>query len=91
MDKTLYAVDELCGFLVAVALVRPGKQISDVPVRSVRKKLKDKAFARSVNREDIHRGAEDLGVELSEHIQFVIKAMSNVDDQLGLAGENTHG
>lgn len=91
MDKTLYAVDELCGFLVAVALVRPGKQISDVPVRSVRKKLKDKAFARSVNREDIHRGAEDLGVELSEHIQFVIEAMSNVADQLGLAGENTHG
>jgi putative nucleotidyltransferase with HDIG domain len=88
MDKTLYAVDELCGFLVAVALVRPGKAIAEVPVKSVKKKLKDKAFARSVNREDIRLGAEDLGVDLSEHIQFVISAMSRVAVELGLAGEN---
>lgn len=91
MDKTLYAVDELCGFLVAVTLVRPGKRIADVPVKSVRKKLKDKAFARSVNREDIRSGAKELGVELPEHIQFVIKAMTEVADQLGLAGEIKHG
>ena len=91
MDKTLYAVDELCGFLVAVTLVRPGKRIADVPVKSVRKKLKDKAFARSVNREDIRSGAKDLGVELPEHIQFVIAAMADVADQLGLGGESKHG
>ena len=91
MDKTLYAVDELCGFLVAVALVRPGKRIADVPVKSVKKKLKDKAFARSVNREDIRRGCEDLGVELSEHIQFVVSAMTRVAVELGLAGESDPG
>ena len=90
MDKTLYAVDELCGFLVAVALVRPGRKIADVPVKSVKKKLKDKAFARSVNREDIRLGAKDLGVDLSEHIQFVIAAMSRVAVELGLAGDNEH-
>ena len=91
MDKTLYAVDELCGFLVAVTLVRPGRKIAEVPVKSVKKKLKDKAFARSVNREDIRRGCEDLGVELSEHIQFVISAMARVAVELGLAGESDHG
>ncbi len=84
MDKTFYAVDELCGFLVAVALVRPGRKIAEVPVKSVKKKLKDKAFARSVNREDIRRGCEDLGVELSEHIQFVVSAMAGVAVELGL-------
>ena len=87
MDKTLYAVDELCGFLVAVALVRPGRKIAEVPVKSVKKKLEDKAFARSVNREDIRRGCEDLGVELSQHIQFVISAMARVAVELGLEGE----
>ena len=91
MDKTLYAVDELCGFLVAVALVRPGRRIADVPVKSVKKKLKDKPFARSVNREDIRRGCEGLGVELSEHIQFVVAAMARVAVELGLAGESDHG
>ena len=91
MDKTLYAVDELCGLLVAVTLVRPGRKIAEVPVKSVKKKLKDKAFARSVNREDIRRGCEDLGVELSEHIQFVISAMARVAVELGLAGESDHG
>lgn len=91
MDKTLYAVDELCGFLVAVTLVRPGKRLSDVPVKSVKKKLKDKAFARSVSREDISRGAEELGVDLSEHIQFVISSMSEIARELGLAGDSEHG
>ena len=91
MDKTLYAVDELCGFLVAVALVRPGKRIADVPVKSVKKKLKDKAFARSVSREDIRNGCEDLGVELSDHIQFVVDAMALVAAELGLAGESDTG
>ncbi len=87
MDKTLFAVDELCGFLTAAALVRPGKRIAELPVKSVKKKLKDKAFARSVRREDIRQGAADLGVELDEHIQTVIQAMSEIAADLGLAGE----
>jgi len=84
MDKALYAVDELTGFIVAVALVRPNKSITDLEVRSVRKKMKDKAFARAVNREDIVRGAEELGVDLDEHIGFVIKAMQGIARELGL-------
>lgn len=84
MAKTLFAVDELCGFITAVAYVRPNKKLSEVKVKSVKKKMKDKAFARQVNREDIMRGAEELGIALDEHIDFVIKAMQGVSDQLGL-------
>jgi len=84
MDKALYAVDELTGFLVAVALVRPSKSIMDVKVSSVKKKFKDKAFAKGVKREDIFKGAEDLGVDLNEHIAFVIKAMKGIAKELGL-------
>lgn len=84
MDKALYAVDELTGFLVAVALVRPSKSIMDVKVSSVKKKFKDKAFAKGVKREDIFTGAEDLGVDLNEHIDFVIKAMQGIASELGL-------
>jgi putative nucleotidyltransferase with HDIG domain len=87
MAKTLYAVDELCGFLTACALVRPTKRIADVPVKSVKKKMKDKAFARNVNREDIRRGAEELGIDLGEHIGLVRDAMAGVAAELGLAGE----
>ncbi len=86
MDKTLYAVDELVGFITAVALVRPNKNIAEVKVSSVKKKLKDKAFARSVNREGIREGAEGLSVPLDEHIAFVIDAMKGIANQLGLAG-----
>jgi predicted hydrolase (HD superfamily) len=86
MARALYAVDELCGFLTACALVRPTKRIADVPVKSVKKKMKDKAFARSVNRDDIRRGAEELGVELGEHIEFVRDAMTEVATELGLDG-----
>lgn len=83
MAKALYACDELCGFIMACALVRPNK-IADLEVSSVKKKLKDKAFARNVNREDILQGAEELGVPLEEHIGFVIKAMRNISAELGL-------
>ncbi|MFQ5739648.1 MAG: HD domain-containing protein [Acidobacteriota bacterium] len=88
MDKTLFAVDELCGFITAVTLVRPNKRVADVPVRSVKKKLKDKAFARSVNRHDIRLGAEELGVELDSHIGFVVQAMAGVAGELGLEGKS---
>ena len=86
MAKTLYAVDELAGFVTAVALVRPSKSVHDVEPRSVRKKLKDKAFARSVNRDDIVKGAEELGVDLNEHTGEVIEALRGVATELGLAG-----
>ena len=84
MSKVLYACDELCGFIVACALVRPNK-ITDLEVSSVKKKLKDKAFARNVNRDDITKGVEELGVSLDEHIQFVIDAMKSVSQELGLS------
>lgn len=84
MDKALFACDELAGFIVAVALVRPNKKIAEVEVESVKKKFKDKAFARQVNREDIFRGAEELGVPIDEHIETVLKAMKGIADQLGL-------
>ena len=84
MAKTLYAVDELCGFLVAVTLVRPNKSIGEVKVKSVKKKLKDKSFAAKVNRQEIKEGAEELGVPFEEHVEFVIKALSNVAPELGL-------
>jgi putative nucleotidyltransferase with HDIG domain len=86
LEKTLFACDELCGFLTAAALIRPTKSILDLEAASVRKRMKDKAFARTVKREDILKGAEELGVELTEHISFVIKAMQGVADELGLRG-----
>jgi putative nucleotidyltransferase with HDIG domain len=82
--KTLFAVDELTGFLTACALVRPDKAIANVKVKSVKKKLKDKAFARAVNRDDVRNGAEQLGVELGEHIEFVRDAMATISDDLEL-------
>jgi len=84
MKKTLFAVDELAGFITAVALVRPSKKVADVKVKSVRKKFKDKAFAASVNREDIKTGIEELGIDEAEHIQLCIDAMAGIADQLGL-------
>lgn len=84
--KAIYACDELSGFLVACALVRPGKSIIGMEAKSVRKKLRDKAFARSVNRDDIYKGAEELGVELNEHISFCIGAMEDKAAVLGLDG-----
>ncbi len=84
LRKVLFACDELTGFLTAVAYVRPSKSIAEVEVRSVRKKLKDKAFARSVSREDIVKGAEDLGIPLDEHIDFCINAMKEKKEELGL-------
>ena len=87
MEQAILAVDELVGFLTAVALVRPSKRLADVTVKSVKKKLKDKAFARSVRREDIYLGVEEMGLNLDEHITFVIQAMLPVAEELGLAGE----
>jgi len=84
MAKALFATDELCGFLVARALVRPSRSLDDMEVSSVKKKLKDKHFARSVNREDIHQGVAELGVELDEHIRFVIDALKPVQNEIGL-------
>ena len=86
LDKTLFAVDELTGFITAVALVRPTKSVLDVDVSSVRKKMKDKAFARAVHREDIVEGAELLGLPVEEHIEVVLKAMQGITAELGLAG-----
>ncbi len=83
MAKTLAACDELCGFIHAVAVIRPTK-ISDLTASSVKKKMKDKAFARAVSREEITNGAEELGVPLDEHIQFVIEAMRTAAEELGL-------
>lgn len=84
MAKTLYACDELCGFIMACAVIRPNK-IADLEVSSVRKKLKDKGFARNVNREDINKGCAELGVQPDEHIRFVIDAMKAIAPELGLA------
>jgi len=91
MAKTLFAVDELTGLVTATALVRPSKSVDEVDARSVRKKMKDKAFARGVNRDDVINGAADLGVELDWHIQFVIDAMKARADSLGLAGVQPGG
>jgi putative nucleotidyltransferase with HDIG domain len=85
LDRALYACDELTGFVHAVALVRPGKVVSGLEPASVRKKLKDKAFARTVNRDDVYRGAAELGVELDAHIAFVVDALAGVAPEIGLA------
>jgi putative nucleotidyltransferase with HDIG domain len=84
MARALFAVDELAGFLVACALVRPSRSLQDLEVSSVKKKLKDKAFARGVNREDVFRGAEELGVPLEEHIGFMLQALRPHERTLGL-------
>lgn len=86
MARTLFAVDELTGLITATALVKPSRSVHDVDARSVRKKMKDKAFARGVSREDVVHGAEELEVELDSHIQFVIDAMRASAEEIGLAG-----
>ena len=86
MAKALFAVDELTGLVTATALVRPSKSVHEVDARSVRKKMKDKAIARGVNRDDVINGASELGVDLDEHIAFVIAAMQGCAAELGLAG-----
>jgi putative nucleotidyltransferase with HDIG domain len=86
MAKALFAVDELTGLVTATALVRPSKSLNEVDARSVRKKMKDKAFARGVNRDDVLLGAQELGVDLDAHIQFVIEAMRARAAELGLQG-----
>ncbi len=85
LDRALYACDELSGFVHAVALVRPGRVITGLEPPSVKKKLKDKAFARTVNRDDVYRGAAELGVDLDAHIAFVIAALTDVAPEIGLA------
>lgn len=84
LDRGLYACDELSGFVTACALVRPGRAIAGLEVASVKKKLKDKAFARTVNRDDVYRGAEELGVDLDSHIGFVVEALTAVAPRIGL-------
>jgi putative nucleotidyltransferase with HDIG domain len=86
MARALFAVDELTGFIIAVALVRPSRSLADLSARSVKKKMKDKAFARAVNRDEIRQGAVELGVDFDEHVAFVIEALKPVAGQLGLAG-----
>jgi putative nucleotidyltransferase with HDIG domain len=87
LEKTLFACDELAGFITASALVKPNKSLAECDAKSVRKKMKDKAFARSVSRDDIVNGAADLGVDLEEHIAFCIEAMKAIAPDLGLAGK----
>ncbi len=91
MARALFAVDELTGLITATALVKPTKSVHDVDARSVRKKMKDKAFARGVSREDVLLGTQELGVDLDEHIQFVIDAMRGVAPEIGLAGVPSAG
>jgi len=91
LEHTLFACDELAGFLTACALVKPGKSIFEVEADSVKRKLKDKAFARGVNREDVRKGAEELGVPIEEHIAFCIAAMREAADELGLRGNPPAG
>ncbi len=86
LEKTLFACDELAGFITATALVKPNKSLAEVEAKGVRKKMKDKAFARSVNRDDIINGAAELGVDLEEHIAFCIEAMKGIAKELGLEG-----
>src|SRR4029077_2319052 len=89
MEKALFACDELAGFITAVALIKPGKSLAEVEAKSIRKKMKDKAFARSVNRDDIVNGARDLGVDLDEHIAFCIEALKGIAGELGLVGNSS--
>ena len=91
VEKVLFAVDELSGFITAVALVKPGKSLEEVDPRSVRKKLKDKAFARSVNREEVAQGMAELGAEFESHVAFVIDAMRAIAGDLGLGGPPRQG
>ncbi len=91
MEKALFACDELAGFITAAALVKPNKSLAEVDARSVRKRMKDKAFARSVSREDIVNGAADLGIDLDEHITFCIEAMKTIAPELGLTGTAAGG
>jgi predicted hydrolase (HD superfamily) len=86
MEKALFACDELAGFITAVALIKPGKSLAEVDAKSVRKRMRDKAFARKVNREDIVNGAAALGVDLDEHIAFCIQALQEIAGELGLDG-----
>ncbi len=88
LEKTLFACDELAGFITATALVKPNKSLAEVDAKSIRKRMKDKAFARSVSRDDIINGAAELGVDLDQHITFCIEAMRGVAVELGLAGIN---
>jgi predicted hydrolase (HD superfamily) len=87
MEKALFACDELAGFITAVALIKPGKSLAEVDTKSVRKRMKDKAFARKVNRDDIVNGAAALGVDLEEHIGFCIEALKPIADKLELDGK----
>ena len=89
LEHTLYAVDELSGFIRAVALVRPSKSLDDVSPRSVRRKMKDKAFAKDVSRDDIVRGAEELNIDLDEHIAFIVESMKPIAGQIDLAVGDT--
>jgi putative nucleotidyltransferase with HDIG domain len=89
LEKTLFACDELAGFITASALVKPNKSLAEVEAKSIRKKMKDKAFARSVSRDDIINGAAEMGVDLDEHITFCIEAMRSVATELGLAGKES--
>jgi putative nucleotidyltransferase with HDIG domain len=86
LEKTLYACDELAGFITAISYVKPHRSIFEVDVTSVKKKMKDKAFARSVNRQDIVEGAQELGIPLEEHVDFCVKAMQGRAEELGLKG-----
>jgi len=86
MEKALFACDELAGFITAVSLIKPGKSLAEVDTKSVRKRMKDRAFARKVNRDDIVNGAAELGVDLEEHIAFCIEALKPIADKLGLDG-----
>ncbi len=91
LEKALFACDELAGFITATALVKPGKSLAEVEPKSVRKKMKDKAFARNVSREDITKGAAELGMDLDEHIAFCVEAMKEIAAELGLAGSAAVG
>jgi predicted hydrolase (HD superfamily) len=86
MEKALFACDELAGFITATPLVKPSKSLAEVDTKSIRRKMKDKAFARGVSRDDIVNGAADLGVDLDQHIGFCIEAMKKIAPELGLAG-----
>ena len=88
MEKALFACDELAGFITATALVKPNKSLAEVDAKSVRKRMKDKAFARAVSREDIINGAAELGIDLDEHIAFCIEAMRGIAGELGLARQD---